>query len=273
MEATVGKNAGNGTDLVDAAGPGLNETEKKVLDFLTRNQTDRHITVARLDRETGSGSAVTSAVSQLLHKKLIKVTVSEDGPATVHLNKDAPQRHARADKRVRDPKSEAINAKIRTWMGHEFSTKEIAKKVRLTEAAVINRIFNMRLRGELPKAAGKGPRQPVKPKNPEPSESKASLLDQVPNAEIGLHPIVMLRSHKSRKLVPVEINPSNLARLVEDKREEEEVEPGTLESGQPDVAEILERVRSGANEIRKLGWHVEVLIKLTYPPIPVLGAS
>jgi hypothetical protein len=65
----------------------------------------------------------------------------------------------------------------------------------------------------------------------EEGRSKASVLDQVPNAEIGLHiyrqlkskmppeatghPIIKLSPHKGRKLVPVELNPSNLARLVD----------------------------------------------------------
>lgn len=58
-----------------------------------------------------------------------------------------------------------------------------------------------------------------------------SVLERVPNAEIGLHiyrqqkakmppettghPVVKLSPHKGRKLVPVELNPSNLARLVD----------------------------------------------------------
>lgn len=58
-----------------------------------------------------------------------------------------------------------------------------------------------------------------------------SALERVPNAEIGLHvyrlqkakmppdstghPVVKLSPHKGRKLVPIELNPSNLARLVD----------------------------------------------------------
>lgn len=58
-----------------------------------------------------------------------------------------------------------------------------------------------------------------------------SMLERVPNADIGLHiyrqqkakmppeatghPVVKLSPHKGRKLVPIELNPSNLARLVD----------------------------------------------------------
>ena len=58
-----------------------------------------------------------------------------------------------------------------------------------------------------------------------------SVLERVPNAEIGLHiyrqqkakmppestghPVIKLSPHKGRKLVPIELNPSNLARLVD----------------------------------------------------------
>lgn len=55
--------------------------------------------------------------------------------------------------------------------------------------------------------------------------------------------------------------------------EAEDDEPKVIEQAQPDVAEILKAFENGANEIRRMGWHVEVQVKLSYPAIMHRGAS
>jgi hypothetical protein len=67
------------------------------------------------------------------------------------------------------------------------------------------------------------------------------------------------------KTVEIEIHDS--------KDEEEDDEPKVLEHAQPEVSEILKAFENGANEIRRMGWAVEVQVKLSYPVAMHRGAS
>jgi len=66
--------------------------------------------------------------------------------------------------------------------------------------------------------------------------------------------------------------PKNFKIEFEDEEAEDD-EPKVLEQAGPDVSEILKVFENGANEIRRMGWHVEVQVKLSYPVAMHRGAS
>lgn len=70
-----------------------------------------------------------------------------------------------------------------------------------------------------------------------------------------------------------EHGPEEANRDSPDDGEEDDDEPEVLEQKHPDVAEILKAFENGANEIRKMGWQVDVQVKLIYPVSILRGAS
>jgi len=292
---------------------GLVRTEKRILEVLRKAKVwgDRHMTIERMAQELGAyGHAVPGirrGVDALSKKGLVIERIDPVIKESCYVISDAPPKSVPIHRRTyEEVEAIALKAKVKQLYEDGLKYGEISRQLSIPLGTVSTVVCRLIAEGQLQRRRITRRTPPPKPKETSVLEGKQDkrhcrktadkyakvkqLYEEgktyeqmseevgIPKGTVASVLYRMIKDGKvkrrDRVLGVTASEPKRVEVEIQDSEDEgQDDEPEVLKQAQPDVAEILKVFENGANEIRRMGWQVDVQVKLSYPVAIHRGAS